>query len=256
MKFNHSITLLLFLGTFSQSFAGEGFLVKREVALSSGESLSLVYLNTTIQDSVGKRVFAKRPGLSFMSSAVLPGAGQYYNGSLKKALGFLVAEIGLWWGYTTLQGNANDKVDEYKTFADEYWSFDAWIASGDTAGDGGGHKIARNPNTGDPVKNNEYYENIGKYDQFNRGWAGAFSLKELTEERSEYIKMQDDANNLFSLATTVASTVMLNHIISAAEAVYTAKKLNDKASMTISLKAIPVKTQDRIIGRLSLTLVW
>lgn len=253
MKFNHSITLLLFLGTFSQSFAGEGFLVKREVALSSGESLSLVYLNTTIQDSVGKRVFAKRPGLSFMSSAVLPGAGQYYNGSLKKAVGFLVAEIGLWWGYTTLQGNANDKVDEYKTFADDYWSYDNWIASGDTTG---GHKIDRHPNTGGPVKSDEYYENIGKYDQFNRGWTGTISRDDLTAEREEYIKLQEDANNLSSLATTVVSTVMLNHIISAAEAVYTAKKLNDKASMTISLKAIPVKTQDRIIGRLSLTVVW
>ena len=256
MKFNYSITLLLFLATFSKSFAGEGFLVRREVALKSGESLSLVYVNTTIEDSVGERVFAKRPGLSFMSSAVLPGAGQYYNGSLRKAIGFFVAEIGLLWGYSTLQGNANDKVDEYKVFADKYWNYDAWIASGDTAGDGGGHNIVRNPNTGLPVKSNEYYENIGKYDQFNRGWVGTFSLQEVTEERREYLKMQHDANNLFSWATTVASTVMLNHLISAAEAVYTAKKLNDEASMTISLKAIPVKTQDRIIGRLSLTVVW
>ena len=59
MKFNYSITLLLFLATFSKSFAGEGFLVRREVALKSGESLSLVYVNTTIEDSVGERVFAK-----------------------------------------------------------------------------------------------------------------------------------------------------------------------------------------------------
>ena len=256
MKFNYLITLLLFLATFSQSLAGEGFLVRREVALKSGESLSLVYLNTTIEDSVGERVFAKRPGLSFMSSAVIPGAGQYYNGSLRKAIGFFVAEIGLLWGYSTLQGNANDKVDEYKAFADKHWNYDVWIASGDTAGDGGVHSILRNPITGSPVKSNEYYENIGKYDQFNRGWVGAFSLNEVTEERSEYIKMQHDANNLFSWATTVASTVMLNHLISAAEAVYTAKKLNDEASMMISLKAIPVKTQDRMIGRLSLTVVW
>lgn len=255
MKINYLLALLIFLGSFSQSKAGEGFLVKREVALDSGGSLSLAYLNTMIQDSVGERVLAKRPGFSFMSSAVLPGAGQYYNGSMKRAVGFLVAEIGLWWGYRTLQGNANDKVDEYKAFADEYWSYDNWILSGEIEG---GHKIDENPISGGPVKNNEYYENIGKYNQFNRGWEGSVSRDEsdLTNERAEYIKMQEDANNLFGLATTVASTVMLNHIISAAEAVYTAKKLNDAASMTLSLKAIPVKTQDRINGRLSLTVAW
>ena len=253
MKFNSLITSLLLLGTFSQSYAGEGFLVKRDVALNSGETLSLVYLNSSIQDSVGRRVFAKRPGLSFMSSAVLPGAGQYYNGSLKRAVGFLVAEIGLWWGYSTLQGNANDKEDEYKAFADDHWNFDVWIASGDTVG---GHSITRNPITSDPVKSNEYYENIGKYDQFNRGWEGAISREDLTSERAEYIQLQEDANNLFSLATTVASTVMLNHLISAAEAVYTAKKLNDKAAMGISLRVIPVKNQNGMIGRLSLTVAW
>ena len=253
MKFNHVITLLLFLGTFSQSFAGEGFLLKREVTLKSGKSLSLVYLNTTIQDSVGERVIAKRPGLSFMSSAVIPGAGQYYNGSLKKAVGFLIAEIGLLWGYSTLQGNANDKVDEYETFADENWNYDDWIASGDTTG---GHNIVRNPNTLAPVKSNEYYENIGKYDQFNTGWVDVVPDEDDTEKRQKYRNIQQDANNLFSLATTVASTVMLNHILSAAEAVYSAKKLNDAASMTISLKAIPMKTQGRINGLLSLTIVW
>lgn len=256
MKFNHVITILLFLGTFSQSFAGEGFFVKREVTLKSGESLSFVYFNTTIQDSAGERVLAKRPGLSFMSSAIIPGVGQYYNGSLKKAVGFLAAEIGLLWGYSILQGNANDKVDEYETFANENWIYDAWIASGDTAGDGGGHNIIRNPNTGSPVKSKEYYENIGKYDQFNTGWVDVVPDEDDTEKRQKYRDIQQDANNLFSLATTVASTVMLNHILSAAEAVYTAKKLNDAASVKISLKAIPMKTQGRINGLLSLTISW
>ncbi len=253
MNFNHALTLILFMATFSQSFAGEGILVKREIALNSGESISLDYLNTTIQDSVGGRVYAKRPGRSFMSSVVLPGAGQYYNGSKKKAIGFLIAQVALWWGYKTLQGNANDKVTEYKSFADEFWSYDDWILSGDIEG---GHKIDQNPITDEPVKSNEYYENIGKYNQFNRGWAGAISRDDLTSERADYIKMQTDANNLFSWATTVASTVMLNHILSAADAVYTAKKLNDEAAMTLSLKAIPVKTRDSITGRLSLSVAW
>ncbi len=253
MKNNHLITLLLFLGTFSQSFAGEGFLVKREVMLSSGESLSLVYLNTTVQDSVSERVLFKRPGRSFMSSAVIPGAGQYYNGSVKKAVGFLVAEIGLWSGYSTLKGKGDDKEDEYKAFADEFWSYNRWILSEDTEG---GHKIDEHPITGGPVKNNQYYENIGKYDQFNRGWEGTISRDSLTVQRATYIKLQEDANNLFSWATTVASIVMLNHILSAAEAVYTAKKLNDEASMTISLTAMPVIVDNRIMKRIGLSVAW
>ncbi len=255
MNFRHYITLLILLGTFSQSFAGDGFLLKRELTLSSGETLSLAYLNlnSSIQDSVSKRVFAKRPGRSFMSSAVLPGAGQYYNGSTKKAIGFFVAEIALWWGYATLRGNANDKVDDYKAFAADNWFYDAWILSG--GADQEGDNIDTT-SMGAPKENNTYYENIGKYDKFNEGWIDAVPGNDDTQKRQEYRKIQQDANNLFSLATTVASTVMLNHILSAAEAVYTAKKLNDAASMNISLRAIPVRTGDGISSRLSLTVAW
>jgi len=255
MNFKHYMTLLMFLGTFSQSFAGDGFLLKRELTLSSGETLSLAYLNlnSSIKDSVSKRVFAKRPGRSFMSSALLPGAGQYYNGSTKKAIGFFVAEIALWWGYFTLQGNANDKVDDYKTFAEENWSYDAWILSGDKEKDG---DTIDTTSAGTPIRNNAYYENIGKYDKFNKGWVDAVPGNDDTVNRLAYRNLQQDANDLFSLATTVASTVMLNHILSAAEAVYTAKKLNDAASMNISLRAIPVRTGDRISSRISLTVAW
>lgn len=255
MNFKHYITLLMFLGTFSQSFAGDGFLLKRELTLSSGETLSLAYLNlnSSIKDSVSKRVFAKRPGRSFMSSAVLPGAGQYYNGSTKKAIGFFVAEIALWWGYATLQGNANDKVEEYKAFAKENWDYDFWISTGGADIVGDNIDIS---STGGPIMNNTYYENIGKYDKFNEGWSDAVPGSDDTKKRQEYRNLQQDANNLFSLATTVASTVMMNHILSAAEAVYTAKKLNDAASVNISLRAIPVRTGDRISSRLSLTVAW
>ena len=256
MNFKHYITLLMFLGTFSQSFAGDGFLLKRELTLSSGETLSLAYLNlnSSIKDSVSKRVFAKRPGRSFMSSAVLPGAGQYYNGSTKKAMGFFVAEIALWWGYATLQGNANDKVVDYKTFAEENWSYDAWILSGGLEQEGGDN--IDTSSTGSPIMNNAYYENIGKYNKFNEGWVDAVPGKTDTVNRLAYRNLQQDANDLFSWATTVASTVMMNHILSAAEAVYTAKKLNDAASVNVSLRAIPVIEQDRISSRLSLTVAW
>ena len=253
MKLNSVLILLFLVGNFSHSFAGERFLLKREVTLNSGESLNLAYLNMTMNDTLSERVLAKRPGRSFMSSAVLPGAGQFYNGSVKMAIGFFVAEIGRWWGYSTLQGKANDKEEEYKAFADEFWIYDDWILSGDTEG---GHTINENPITGEPVKSDEYYENIGKYDQFNRGWTGAISRDDLTAERETYIQMQDDANNLFSWATTIASTVMINHIFSAAEAVYTAKKLNDKASMAISLKVVPVLGKNRISKRISLSVAW
>ena len=252
MNFKHYITLLMFLGTFSPSFAGDGFLLKRELTLSSGETLSLAYLNlnSSIKDSVSKRVFAKRPGRSFMSSAVLPGAGQYYNGSPKKAIGFFIAEIGLWWGYATLQGNADDKVKEYEAFAADYWNYDIWISTGGEEEEGDNIDTT---SMGIPIMNNAFYENIGKYDKFNKGWVDVVPGNDDTEKRQEYRNLQEDANDLFSLATTVASTVMMNHILSAAEAVYTAKKLNDAASMNISLRVIPVRTGDRISSRLSLT---
>ena len=108
------------------------------------------------------------------------------------------------------------------------------------------------------IKSNDYYENIGKYDKFNRGWDGAIigsdSLK--TDEREAYLNLRKDANDFFGLATTTASLVIINHLISVGEAIFTAKKLNDEASLKFSVNQLPTGKGNEFVNALSIGIAW
>jgi len=77
------------------------------------------------------------------------------------------------------------------------------------------------------VSRSQYYENIGKYDQFSYGWGGN-ELDPLTPIREAYLTMRHDANNFYDKAkwSTIAS--LGNHILSAIDAALTVKSYNRK----------------------------
>ena len=235
-------------------FGADGAVSKRTVRLESGKTMTLSYLsNAPAQsDSGGLRVIAKRPGISFLGSAVIPGAGQLYNGSMKRAAAFFAIEVGLWTGFAAFRGNAQDKEEEYKALADEFWDFFVWIPGADNKN---GHTLDVD-SMGNPIKSDEYYENIGKYDKFNSGWLGALNATDPTTERSLYLNLREDANSLFAWSTTMANIVMFNHLISVADAIFTAKKLNDAASAKFSLRAVNRWSNGERVKGLSLSLAW
>ena len=235
-------------------FGADATLSKRTVRLGSGETLTLSYFSNApaFSDSAGLRVIAKRPGISFLGSAVIPGAGQLYNGSMKRAATFFAIEVGLWTGFAAFRGNAQDKEEEYKALADEFWDFFVWIPGADNKN---GHTLDVD-SMGNPIKSDEYYENIGKYDKFNSGWLGALNATDPTTERSLYLNLREDANSLFAWSTTMANIVMFNHLISVADAIFTAKKLNDAASAKFSLRAVNRWSNGERVKGLSLSLAW
>ncbi|MCH7620044.1 MAG: hypothetical protein IH880_09825 [Candidatus Marinimicrobia bacterium] len=235
-------------------FGADGTVSKRTVRLESGETVTLYYLsNPSAQSDSGRlRVYAKRPGISFLGSAVIPGAGQLYNGSMKRAAAFFALEVGLWTGFAAFRGKAFNKEDEYEALADKYWDFFVWIPGADNTS---GHTIDVDL-MGNPIKSDEYYENIGKYDKFNSGWDGSVNDTDATAERKLYLNLREDSNDLFALATTMANLVMFNHLISVADAVFTAKKLNDAASVQLSLKAVNRWANGEPVKGLSLSLSW
>lgn len=55
-------------------------------------------------------------------SALLPGAGQLYNGSYWKAAAFLAVEAAAWTVFFTYTKKGDDKDAEFKRYADQYWS--------------------------------------------------------------------------------------------------------------------------------------
>lgn len=63
---------------------------------------------------------APSPGLSFLLSAAVPGAGQIYQG---RPLGwaFIATDAALWAGYAVLRGDGRDLQRDYRRFADEHY---------------------------------------------------------------------------------------------------------------------------------------
>jgi hypothetical protein len=176
---------------------------------------------------------------AFAMSLVVPGAGQFYTGSKIKAGTFFAADALLWTGYLIYRGKGNDKESEYMKYADDKYTpsdyFTWWDGLSQAVQDSFSHRIHENPN--DPegaVRNHEYYENIGKYDQFQLGWDDINTppppvpggTPVLSEFRRTYLDMRKQANDYFSNASTMAMVSIANHLISAFDAAIGAKKYN------------------------------
>jgi len=129
-------------------------------------------------------------------------------------------------------------------------------------------------------KNQPYYENIGKYNQFIIGWqefrkeilpeeigeepftyahyqSGELNGKDLrtiSPQRTSYTELQDDSDRNFKRATTLASVLLLNHIVSALDAAWTTKKFNRRVQAGLSVGQKIHQTE--IVPVLRLGVIW
>jgi hypothetical protein len=106
-------------------------------------------------------------------------------------------------------------------------------------------------------RNQTYYENIGKYDQFNAGWDDSISgeAKERdSANRSLYTRLRKKANDQFKIATYGTSIVLVNHVISALDAAYTTYKFNReiKASMGMEMQ----RYDQELVPMLAMKMSW
>jgi hypothetical protein len=207
-------------------------------------------------------------GKAALFSAAIPGAGELYNKSFLKGLAFLGIEVGAWVVYGVYTKRGNEKEDEFERFADLHWKESEYWRS--LADDSNGKCSEDNlsclkeyerenfshflPET----KNQTYYENIGKYDQFNAGWDDSKSgqARQRDSERREiYTRMRRDANDQFKTATLGATVVLFNHILSALDAAWTTYRFNQrqmKASMGMEMQ----RYDQELVPALSLTMKW
>jgi len=74
-----------------------------------------------------------------------------------------------------------------------------------------------------PIKNRDYYENIGKYDQFAGGWVDFEVDSVVSKNRKHYINRREDSNNALKAAGQFGTAVIVNHIFSAIHAQILAK---------------------------------
>ncbi len=176
----------------------------------------------------------KSPARALIYSLVLPGVGQYYCESYIKGAAMTLLEVAFWGLYFYYNGKGDKKTDEYEAYADEHWSealYREWLSIADT--------IEHPPVEHLPSeKNQQYYEMIGKYYWFLTGWDDFEGDREdpdpshllgvTTPHREHYLNMRADANNLYTTAKYFIGASIFNHVASALEAAWYAKRKNDK----------------------------
>ena len=208
-------------------------------AKESGSVLFAQADDEVYQDIYGFK--SKSTSKGFLLSLLLPGAGEFYAESKIKAGIFLGLEALLWAGYLSYHGKAKNKEDEYIDFANTNWSREAYtdsmltIYGVDIDTIQTGTKMVSDydsvvivehlPDT----KTQQYYEMIGKYDQFRYGWDDYDRTNFLTPHRNHYLDMRDDSNKLFDNARYSLIAIIGNHILSGFDAVWSIKRYNKKA---------------------------
>jgi hypothetical protein len=149
-----------------------------------------------------------------LMSLVVPGAGQFYNGSNSGWL-FLGVEAAGWIAWASMRDTGHDIEDRYKRFADAHWSFERYRDPSFEDCPPNGHSDGGVQDSTlvflFDTRRDDYYEDIGKLDIYFCGWDSPASL-------AEYRDMRDDSNSFLRSARYALTAVFLNHLVSAIHA--------------------------------------
>ncbi len=218
-------------------------------------SFDSTYTQTETTKTFEKRSVAK----AALFSAVIPGAGQFYNEDYWKTAIFVAVEITAITVAHVYDKKGDNQTAYFHDYAHKHWSvqryaqwtfdhlselnpnlnpsdysglFDDdgsvnWNVLNRMEGDIGGyysHQLA-------PFGEQQYYEMIGKYTQFNVGWDDFVGPDyhygdPVTEHFKYYSKQRGLANDYYNVARWGIITIVTNHILSAAEAAFSANKYN------------------------------
>jgi hypothetical protein len=91
----------------------------------------------------------------------------------------------------------------------------------------------------------QYYELIGKYPQFAAGWddAGVMTPErilnsDVSQRFLDYAAMRGKANDYFNIATTGSVLLVVNHLLSAIDAAWSAAQFNNQLKLEAHLQPI------------------
>ncbi len=173
------------------------------------------------------------PGVAFLMSAAVPGAGQFLQGR-NRAFAYMGLEAIAWIAHFAWKDAGNKKEGEYEAYARNHWDLEQWNAlaseSSDTC-----RALPPGVNYADAKATIEsflesgnyqhYYEDIGKLEAYRAGWDD-FSCSDpesMSSNRREYRGMRADSNDYLDRSKSAVTVVFLNHIISAVDAYRIAK---------------------------------
>jgi hypothetical protein len=204
----------------------------------------------------------KSPRRAFLYSTIVPGAGELWAGSRKRAALFFGLEVIGLGMYLNWNSEGNDLEDEFRRRADGEWNpwdYLGWRGSRNSRFSSLTHAlpcssyVASAPSStsvSDAIADcpdrdvQQYYELIGKYDQFIAGWddivdadgnrvtAAAVDSAENFHSalRLTYEVDRNDSNKLLKRASNMLGLIMVNHVISAIDAARVARARSEGQS--------------------------
>jgi len=180
--------------------------------------------------------------LPMVMSLVMPGLGEAYLGH-KRGYALMAIDVASWIGVAHYASEGNRKRDEYYAFADAHWSEPRLAAAyGDLSLSGTFYFPSVTTYTALPLwvsvvdDRREYYENLGKWDQFVFGWDDFLDPRDflvqseytsadlqdprVSANRELYRAMREDSNSQFTNRDRLLYLNMATRLFSLFEVAY------------------------------------
>jgi hypothetical protein len=256
------------------------------------EKFNLIESSFQSTDSVmTEELEEKSPMRAALYSAVIPGTGQYYAGSVWKAILFAGIEIAGWTVFIVNTSKGNEQESQLEEYADNNWSeqrywsrlyyeatergisdlpqyevdddnllvnYDPEVANSLRYLENALGHTHRLPET----KTQQYYEMIVKYlTQFGNGWADADffttyygNTDKMTPQMFAYRDMRNQMNDYHDTASTAANIILINHVLSALDAAWTASSHNRE--ITMKIRAYNKRYFDENVQMVGINFAW
>jgi len=266
---NVFIFIMFTVVTLSAQFKDE------ELKLSGKLGFDARLLNSTQVDNPQQQLYLeqkKSPFLAGLMSAAIPGAGEIYAGNYWKAAIFVAIEAAAIATNIIYNKKADEKTVEFQNYANANWSvvrYAEWLNNyaGSLEGGEDAPKIYIDPDQSKapwervnfsevnaveeqiktfshklvPYGEQQYYELIGKYHQYNHGWADSDPATpayydNLTPMFHQYAKMHIEPDKIYQVASTAITILVTNHILSALDAAWTTSRYNKRLKASMGIK--------------------
>ncbi len=240
----------------------------------------------------------KSPWLAAGMSAIIPGSGELYAGSYVKAAVFLALDVAAWSLAYHFDKKGDRQTDLFQNFANEHWDvvryaqfaqdhfastaetynwripgregLDPWLQvdwaelnrmerdiARTAAGQYYSHVL---PLYGEQ----QYFELIGKYQQFYQGWDDAnpalvrydeidAALADQNVMFNSYSRERGKANDYYSNATTFVTVAIVNHLVSAADAAWSASMHNNNVHASVGMQKVPLGFTNAFVPAATIT---
>ncbi len=228
----------------------------------------------------------RSPWVAAGLSLLVPGAGEFYAESYWKAAIFFAIDVTAAIIATKYNNQGNQQTDMFQGYANGHWSVVKYAQYAQTLTVPGKTYAWRKPGTEgmDPwdrpwiqvdwaelnrmerdiagyyshtlpaYGEQQYYELIGKYPQFNQGWddaPAAFTYGDpLTPHFLWYSNERGKANTYYENATRWVTIMVVNHLLSAVDAVWSASIFN-RAQASVSMRVLPTETGSTMMSMLN-----